>query len=71
VSPDPSPSRTRFLVVSVLAAALATGLAYLLVRFVFHDQWSGLEVAIFFVGMLLAYLVSPFVRQFFWGPARK
>lgn len=71
MSRDPGPSRTRLLVISVVAATAATGVIYVLLRFVFHKQWTGREVAILFVVIFLPYLIGPFRRRIFRRPERK
>jgi hypothetical protein len=71
MSRDPSPTRTRLVVISVVAATVATGLIYVLLRFVFHKHWTGRDIVILFLAILVPYLIGPFRRRIFRGPARK
>lgn len=61
-------SRTRFVLVSAIASAIASALIFLLQRFVFHDDWGWPGVLIMFAAIFLAYLAGPWVRRFFRGP---
>lgn len=65
-------SRGRFVFVSAVAATVATGLLYLMQRFLFHDAQGWIGVLVEFVLIFLLYLGGPWygprLRRFFHGP---
>ncbi len=68
IDAGPRHARGRFVLAAALAAALASGIIYLLQRFVFHDEWGWPSVLILFAARFLGYLALPWIRRFFHGP---